>query len=408
MRDDSVAERAVEVARRDEPDLGSVPSHHQSAFGPSARRLEERVRALQDARRKARRDLRVLLRVPPAERSDKIFSARSRYRSRAFAELLVEESRHRAKDDPRQARELAALIPEIARWIPGADVRPWRLGLEVMGRALEANALRVSGDLPAADRAFSELRHDLSRVDFDDPRAAGEAASLEASLRIDQRRFREAGRLLDRAAHCFRRAGSRRGFARALIKRANLARHEHDYAAAEGHLRDAAELLDRSRDAALYAHTIGARAACLCDLGRFDEVEAILDSQEEMLAAEGSRWGRLLVLDLRGRIALSRGDHATAEAAFLRVHEGALELGRGLDAALAAVDLALVYLDQSRVEELRDLAAGLLLAFKSLGVPRETLAALRLFHQAATAPEIDAARLRQVRRLLHRSVPQHA
>lgn len=407
------------VAERAEPAGGTVSGavmtggatvapHHETAFGPAARRLEERLAAVREARRKARRDLRELLRVPPEERVEKIFSARSRYRSRAFAELLVEEARRRVKDDPRQARQLAGLVPEVLHWIPGAEGRPWRLALEVLGRAHQANALRVAGDLVAADRVFAALRRELTAAGFDEAHAVAELASLEASLRIDQRRFAEAAELLDLAISRHRGAGSREDLARVLIKRANLARHEERYDLAEELLRSATAVLDPAEHAVLFVHAVGTRALCLCDLGRLDEAETTLDEHRERFAAEGTRWNRFLLLGLRGRIALGRGRLAVAEEAFTRIHEGALEMGRHLDAALSAVYLGQVYLEEGRHREVEELAAGLLVAFRSRGVGRETMAALRLFHEAAASSEIDRARLRQLRRMLQGAVPQHA
>jgi hypothetical protein len=49
-----------------------------------------------------------------------------------------------------------------------------------------------------------------------------ELASLEASLRRDQRRYEEAAVLLDRAALLYEEEGEAEGLARVLIKRADI------------------------------------------------------------------------------------------------------------------------------------------------------------------------------------------
>jgi len=74
--------------------------------------------------RKAREDLSNLLKLPPKEWRARITSGHSRYRSRAFAELLLAESRSRADSEPELAERLAALVPEVLHWMP-PTAEPW-------------------------------------------------------------------------------------------------------------------------------------------------------------------------------------------------------------------------------------------------------------------------------------------
>ena len=68
--------------------------------------------------RKAREDLSHLLKLPPEDWPGRIAAGHSRFRSRAFAELLLAESRSREGSDPELAGRLAGLVPEVLHWMP--------------------------------------------------------------------------------------------------------------------------------------------------------------------------------------------------------------------------------------------------------------------------------------------------
>jgi tetratricopeptide (TPR) repeat protein len=83
-----------------------------------------------------------------------------------------------------------------------------------------------------------------------------------------------------------------------------------------------------------------------------------------------------------GDIALGLDRWDEAEAAYREVHE---EFERHLmhyNAALVALDLALLLARQGRTEELKRLAADLVTAFESRAIHREATAALILFQRA--------------------------
>ena len=387
-----------ELAQATGDGAATSPPNYDSAFGVAAKRVEAEARQLKEDRRRARRELRRLLAVAPERWSEKVYSARRSYRSRAFAELLVEEARRRVRERPRLARQLAELVAEVLHWIPGAESKEWAAELTALARGQVGNALRVEGELPEADRRFAELRRDLQAAPVDDAEVLAELSSLEASLRIDQRRFDEAAELLGRAALLYRRAGLAAGQARVLIQRAGLDHQAGDDPAAEAALAQARELLSSTADPLLRAHAVGAHVLSLCNLERYDEAAAVLDAEVAVFEAIEDPWTALLLRGLRGRIAFGRGDLGAAREAFTSVRDGALLLDRGYDAALASLDLALVALEGGRDAELRTIAAGLVAAFEARDVGREALAALALFQRAAAAGELTASLVARVRR----------
>lgn len=94
-------------------------------------------------------------------------------------------------------------------------------------------------------------------------------------------------------------------------------------------------------------------------------------------------WTQLRPLWLQADIAAGRGDLAAAERDYLATRDGFISQGIGYDAAMASLDLAVLYLRQGRTAEVRRLAEEMLPLFEAQDVHREALAALSLFLEAA-------------------------
>ena len=315
-----------------------------SAFSEEARRLDAAARHLAADRRRARRELRDLLAVAPEHRRQRIETARTRFRSRGLAELLLEECRRGVDADPAGAEELAALVPVVLHWMPAAGDAAWPLALAARARACAADARRAAGDLAEAARRFASLRGDLASRPLNDAAAAGEIAALEAALRVDQGRREEAAALLERAVLLLRHAGEPADLARVLLQRADLHRDGGDAARALDGLREAAALLDPDTEPALHRRTVDRRVRCLCALDRPAEAEALLDAHPDAWEACADPWVNVSLRELHGHVLLGLGRYAEADEAFASYRDGALLLERHRDAAAACLDQAAVRL----------------------------------------------------------------
>ena len=196
------------------------------------------------------------------------------------------------------------------------------------------------------------------------------------------------------------------GLVRVLIQRANVHQSLAQPTEALESLDRAASLLDPEDSPFLFLCTVTTRVLCLCDLDRADEAWDLLHRHLHRYQESDDPWVRVSVKDLEGRVLLGLGCHDEAEEAFAACRDGALELGRDYDAALAGLDLALVYLEQGRTADLRELAADLVPTFQARGVDREALAALRLFQQAVQAEELTRSALAEIRQRIRRDVPE--
>lgn len=388
---------------------GTGPEQYLAAIDAAGRRVGERLGAIEEERRRARRDLSTLRALPPEERQSRIRSARSRFRSRALAELLVEASRETARNDPAEAVDLAGLVPVVLARVTCPIDRAAAPSLVVLALAQRANALRIAGELPAADRVFAEVRERLAAKPLDDPALHAEVCSLEASLRRDQRRPEDAEHLIDRSIALARMGCDDRALAKALIQRADLLGERQELTPARDALREAMTLLGEGGDRHLLACAVGTLALIECECGAFTAAERILDRHRSLLVGDGGAWSMMRLLTLEGRIALGLGRHDEAEDHLLRAYRLCVEEGSEFDAVLGLLELAVLYAEQGRTDEVRRLARQVRPAFAARDVQLEATAALVLFQQAAAAERVTVEAIRHLRdgvqRRLHVSAP---
>jgi hypothetical protein len=365
--------------------------------------LERTLRLLAEARlaaRRAREDLGRLLQLPPEEWPDLVECSRTRYRSRAFAELLVDEARRRVRTEPPLAAALAGLVPQVLARRPGREERAWAGVLAALAAAHRANALRVAGDLPAADAAFAALRREMAWAVEAEPAAAAEVTSLEASLRIDERRFGPAEALLERAAGLYRHLDEAVPLARVLVQQANLQRTLGRPADMLAPLEEAVRLIDAATEPYLYFCAVHGRINALLDLGRSRQAGELLAADRAVYLETGDAYTAALHGFMQARVDLGLERLAAAEAGFAAARDRLLDLDRDYDAILACLYLADALLAAGKTADLGRLAAELVPLFRSRGVERETLAAIRLLAEAAKGETLTAAVVEEVRRRL--------
>lgn len=365
-----------------------------------ARDWARRVRA---EKKRARADLRSLRRLPAAERAERIRTARTRFRSRAFAELLLEDARRLTRTEPDEAAALADLVPLAVLWIPGAQGLDWARTIELRAAACRANALRVGGHIRDADRAFALLRADVARSPVEDPAVLAEVASLEASLRMNRQEWSEARELLRQAELFYRLEGDFDGIAKVALKRGIVERWSGELADAVRIYRRALDHLDPAESPHLFLCALSNLSLALCDDGRFHEAEALLAEHEAIYRRHGDAWSRPLELWMIAQIAAGLGRTEKAEGQFLEVRKHYVEVADGFHAALVSFDLAALYLEQGRTEELRRVAQVMRDLFSAEGLADHALTALALFQQAVAAETVTVAAIRGWRRQLERS-----
>lgn len=376
---------------------------YAAAFGKAGRDAVDLAEGIRRERSRARRDLRDLRALPPCEREARIVGARSRFRSRALAELLVETSRELVRHDPAEAESLAELVPAVILWTPRALEHPWSHLLHVRALAHRANAQRVAGELRSADATFRQLRALARKRPVADPQIEIELNSLEASLRIDQGKFAAASELLDRSIRNQRAAGDDQGLARSLVQKGICLAETGDPSGAAATQREALDLISPETDEHLYLCAVMNLALFLCELGSHAAARDILDANRPRLERRSDAWAALRTRWLEGRIALGLGETDAAERLLSGVRDGYLEQKKGVDAAMVSLDLANLLLRQGRIGELKQIARLIQPVFESQEIHREAIAALLLFQKAADAERVTAEAIGKLRDYLQRT-----
>ena len=347
------------------------------------------------ARRAARAIVGRLLPLAPARRRRLLELTAEASRSWAVAEGLCHESASRAAHDAGESHELAALALFVAERLPGSE--GWKAAVLAYCWAFLGNALRVGNDFDGADAAFARSRPlwesgsaaDRERL------AAWRLPDLEASLRREQQRFPEALALLERAQALAEPGDLEVG--RILLNKEHVYERMGDLPAALATLEEAAPRIAAAGDPHLrFAHRFNT-ADVLGQLKRYAEAEALLPEIRELAIRQGNGLNSLRVLWLEARLDTGRGRRDEAARKLEEVQREFTARALPYDAALASLELAVLWLKSGRTAEVRELAAGMAWIFEAQKIRREALAALRLFTEAA---QQEAATLALARRAI--------
>ena len=232
----------------------------------------------------------------------------------------------------------------------------------------------MANDHAAAESAFAQAWH-LWRSGED----AGllpewRMLSLEASLRRDQRRFPEALDLLTRALQGAGDDPEARGV---ILLQLESVHHQR------GALREAIPSVEALGDRRLLFALRFKTARGLCALDRFADARKLLPGVRELAEELGNELDLVRVTWLSARVAAGLGDWEEATAGLEQVRRDFTARGLSYDAALAALELALLALQAGRTAEVKELGRQMAPIFREKRIPREALAAFTLFHEAA-------------------------
>jgi transcriptional regulator with XRE-family HTH domain len=301
-------------------------------------------------------------------------------RNWALALLACDESRAVAASDPKEATELADLalwIAEQAEHISPED----RSRLLGYSWAHMANALRVSSELAEASKAFSQAWRYWQAGAGLECLSEWRMFSLEASLRRDERQFAKALDLLDRAMRSA--GGDVEANAVILLKKEFVYEQMGDLTGALAALQEAIPFVEASADPRLLFALRFKIANNYCHQERHGEAAALLTQVRELGERLGNALDLVRVEWLAARVAAGLGKREEAISRLMQARREFSDRGIAYNAALASLDLAVLYLEEGRTGEVKELAREMAEIFKAQGIAREALAALTLFVEAA-------------------------
>lgn len=320
-------------------------------------------------------------------------------------QLLLRKSREAAFEDPARSVNLAELGLKVAYNLDDAYDPHWVLDLRAKACAYLGNARRVLGELRSADTAFRDAHEHLDRSMTGNERVRAEVIDLEASLRREQRRFDSALSLLDEAVDLYLEMDDRHRQGRSLISKAKVLEEMGNLEAAIDLLPRALGMIDPEQDPSLDTYGRYNLVGCLVMAARFDEAQRLLPEVRSLFERLSRPLELVRLRWAEGAIAAGIGRMDEAEQIYRDVQQNFLRLGLAYDAALVSLDLALLYSDQGRNEDLRQLSAEILPVFEARDVQREALAAMLLFHRAVEEERLTSELLQQLIAALRRSRP---
>jgi tetratricopeptide (TPR) repeat protein len=318
--------------------------------------------------------------------------------------LLAPASRLTGAEPPETAARLAALAVAVAGHLGDAYHPSWVRDLRALAFARLGDARRAMGELTSAGHAFESARS-LSQAGTGDPALEAELLTLEALLRRDQRRLVEASQLLDRAYAIDTGAVRHRGdsvaadpqrAARILAHRAWCLHHLGQPGPAAALLAEAERLADPERSPGLLLAVRLGRAWTAIALADLALAETHLAGADPLATRLGDLPARLRLRRAEAAIASARGQRGPAEQSLLEASRGCILADLGCDAALAFLDLAVLYREQGAADPLRLLAAEVLPVFSAPDLERDAFEALLRFQDACAADRLTADLARQL------------
>ncbi|HEY3570288.1 MAG TPA: helix-turn-helix transcriptional regulator [Thermoanaerobaculia bacterium] len=339
---------------------------------------DKRKRKAEEARREAGELWRRLQPLSSRERRELVEYSLD-FQSWALVERLCLESERAAADSAAKALDLADLALFAAGRVEGAEA--WRLRLQGYAWAYRANAERVANDHPAAEKAFIRAWQLWSAGEDAELLPEWRMLSLEASLRRDERRFPAALNLVTRALQVAGADPEARGVI--LLNTESVCHQMGDTEGALKALREAAPFVEAQGDRRLIFALCFKIARGLWTLERFADAEKLLSEVRERAIELGNELDLVRVGWLSARVAAGQGRWEEAVSGLEQVWRDFTARGLSYDAALAGLELALLYLKADRTSEVKELARRMVPVFQAQGITREALAAFTVFHEAA-------------------------
>lgn len=281
--------------------------------------------------------------------------------------------------------EWARVAVAVAQALPSRS----KLGLLAEDARAEAwgalaNALRVKGDLRGAERAWA--RADAHRdAGSHEPLLNAKLLQLKGSLCIEQRRYREAADHLTEACRLYGLVDERHLEGRTLVNLARAHRLQDRLDRAIPCALQGAWQVDGRVEPSLKLMAIHNLVIYMDEAGHTREALAALQWAEPLYERLAEPLQRLRLRWLHGRLAASTGDVKAALSNLDAARRGFVDLDMAYDAALAALELAVVYARLGQVGRVEGLAQEMYPVFISRDIPREAAASLLLFVRAAEA-----------------------
>jgi len=297
-------------------------------------------------------------------------------------EAFLERSWSLRHENPEEMVRLAMYATLIAGKLePATHGRKQVRDLQCRAWAALGNAYRVADDLDAAESALGQAA-ELYLKGTRDELLGAHLFDLQASLFAARRAFSAALQTMDVVHEIYVRHGDLHRAGRALIQKGTYRGYANEPEEAIRLLQRGLAMIDADREPRLTLTTVHNTAFCLVICGRFREARSLVWQNLTRYEEHGGQLDRIKLQGLRGLICSGLGELDRAEEYLLAARRGFDEAGVRYHAAIAGLDLAVVWLRQGRRNEARDLVLDCARVFLELRIHREALAAVLVLQRA--------------------------
>jgi tetratricopeptide (TPR) repeat protein len=364
------------------------PTDYGPAIARSEQKYLERARELHRERTEAPGLLADLL-AHSQERRMLLLTNSSRYRTWGLLERMLDQSWEYRGSSRVKARELVVLAIHLA---PHLDTSYYQSeiveDLQARAWAYMANLRRIAADLDGAEEALQIAYVHLKRGTRE-PLERALFLDLKATLRGAQQRSAEAQKLFQRAIAIFLSQGDQHRAGKSLVSLSVILNRSGETEQAIAMLHQSLALIDPAQDERLLLCAWHNLIGYVVTLGRFIEAQGLYRQARPLYRKYSEDWAiRTRRLWLKGRIARGLGQHLEAEALLVAARERFLAEEIPYDAAAVSLELAILFAEQQRTAELKQLAAEMLPIFTAWKIHREAFAALMFFKQAVDAEQL--------------------
>lgn len=332
----------------------------------------------------------------PEESRDAWLRANPKAANLQTCRFLTEQTAALRESDPRLMLTTAHAAVACAEALSN---HRWPMALTADARAEAwsglANAYKVNNDFRQAEEAWRNAQLHLT-FGTGDPLVKARFLTLKAALRIEQRRSRQAIEMLEEARQLYLSVQDAHQEGRTLLW---LAKAYHQADRIEDAIASAflgAQRISSERDKLAKLVAFHSLASYLDDAGRADLALGLLERCAPLYEEAGGPLLKLRKRWLEARLQSSVGRTDEAAQGLESVRLRFAELGLPFDAALAALELAVLYARQGKLVQVEALANEMYPVFVSREIPREASAALLLFAEAARSRTATAASVSMV------------
>jgi tetratricopeptide (TPR) repeat protein len=313
-----------------------------------------------------------------------------------------------------EMKRFARLAVEVAgrlhpRWHDERDAADWQA--RAWGEL--GNALRAADDLDEAARAFSTA-FTFFHQGNQEARLKARLHDLYASFLGARRKFDLAFAALDIAHAAYLELGDSHLAGKALATKAMYLHYSGQPEAAVVVNQQAMSLLGQARDRELLLFSLHNHVRFLVACGHLDEARSMLAQHLGDLQRLKGHIYQIRLRWIQAQISASLGEWRAAEEGLRSVRESFEQERMGFHAALASLELALIWMRQGRYEETERMVLEVCDVFLALRIQREAFGAIMILKEAFERRMATLGLLEEVISLLGRwqissdvaSVPQ--